>query len=54
VSRNVLSPAARVDLERIWDYTVDRWGAERAEEYVREIQRASNGAALPSLRELPK
>ncbi|MCX2930506.1 type II toxin-antitoxin system RelE/ParE family toxin [Mycobacterium sp. CVI_P3] len=36
----VLSPAARADLEEIWDYTSERWGADQAEEYVREIQRA--------------
>jgi toxin ParE1/3/4 len=40
VSRYVLSPAARADLERIWDYTCERWGNDQAEEYVREIQRA--------------
>lgn len=40
MSRYVLSPAARADLERIWDYTYERWGDEQAEEYVRELQRA--------------
>jgi toxin ParE1/3/4 len=40
VSRYVLSPAARADLEQIWDYTCERWGDDQAEEYVREIQRA--------------
>ena len=38
--RYVLSPAARTDLEQIWDYTLARWGDDQAEEYVREIQRA--------------
>lgn len=36
----VLSPAARADLEDIWDYTRERWGDDQAEAYVREIQRA--------------
>ena len=40
MSRYVLSPAARADLEQIWDYTCDRWGDDQAEQYVREIQRA--------------
>lgn len=40
MSRYVLSPAARTDLEEIWDYTCDRWGVDQAEKYVREIQRA--------------
>jgi toxin ParE1/3/4 len=40
VTRYVLSPAARADLEEIWDYTCQRWGDDQAEEYVREIQRA--------------
>ena len=40
MSRYVLSPAARADLEEIWGYTCDRWGDDQAEKYVREIQRA--------------
>lgn len=36
----MLSPAARADLEQIWDYTCQRWSAEQAETYVREIARA--------------
>jgi toxin ParE1/3/4 len=35
------TPAARRDLSEIWDYTVQTWGATRAESYVGEI-----GAAL--------
>lgn len=35
-----LSPAARADVEQIWDYTSDRWGDDQAENYVRELQRA--------------
>ena len=40
MTRYVLSPAARADLEQIWDYTCQRWDHDQAEEYVREIQRA--------------
>ena len=40
MSRYVLSPAARVDVEQIWDYTCDRWGEDQAEKYVRGLQRA--------------
>lgn len=35
-----LTPAARLDLSEIWDYTQERWGAQQAEIYVREIQAA--------------
>lgn len=40
MSRYVVSPAARVDLDQIWDYTCERWDAKQAEKYIREIQRA--------------
>lgn len=40
MSRYVLSPAARADLEQIWDYSSQRWDDDQAEEYLREIQRA--------------
>lgn len=40
MSRYALSPAARADLEQIWDYTCERWNDSRAEEYVHEIRRA--------------
>ncbi len=45
MSRYVLSPAAQADLEQIWDYTFDRWGADQAEYYLRELQRAIERAA---------
>ena len=35
-----LSPAARADLESIWDYTVTHWGEAQAEDYTRKIQAA--------------
>ena len=36
----VLSPAARTDIEHIWDYTVDNWGVDQAERYVCGIREA--------------
>ncbi len=35
-----LSPAARADLENIWEYMIDRWGEAQAERYTRDIQAA--------------
>ena len=35
-----LSPAARADLEEIWNYTVRHWGVAQAERYTRDIQAA--------------
>ncbi len=40
MNRYVLTPAARADLDQIWDYTADRWDADQAEKYLREVQRA--------------
>ncbi|OBI43659.1 plasmid stabilization protein ParE [Mycobacterium kyorinense] len=48
-SRYLLSPAARADLEQIWDYTNDRWGVDQAEEYLRELQHAIGRAAANPL-----
>ena len=35
-----LSPAARADVEQIWDYTVRNWGEAQAERYTRDIRDA--------------
>ncbi len=32
-----LSPAARADVEEIWDYTLRHWGEAQAERYMRNI-----------------
>jgi toxin ParE1/3/4 len=37
VSRYVLSPRARRDLEEIWGYSVARWSTPHAERYIREL-----------------
>ena len=39
MNRVVFSPAAKIDVEQIWDYTCDRWDAAQAERYIRSIQR---------------
>ena len=33
-----LTPAARCDLSRIWDYSEERWGLQQAEVYLRDLQ----------------
>jgi toxin ParE1/3/4 len=32
-----LSPAARADLDAIWDYSKSAWGADQADSYLRGI-----------------
>jgi toxin ParE1/3/4 len=38
VKEFVLSPAAELDLDDIWDYSVENWGIRQAERYIRMIQ----------------
>jgi toxin ParE1/3/4 len=35
-----LRPKALADLEKIWDYTVETWGEEQAERYLRLINQS--------------
>ena len=47
----VLSPAARRDIEQIWNYTAQQWGRAQAERYLLAIRDACQGLAenrLPS------
>jgi toxin ParE1/3/4 len=37
MSGYLLSPRAQADIEEIWDYSVDIWGTDRAERYVRDL-----------------
>jgi len=37
LKRIILSPKAKSDLSNIWDYSLDRWGAEKAEDYLRQL-----------------
>jgi len=36
----ILSPAAKNDLNNIWNYTVKEWGEAQAERYMRDIKKA--------------
>ncbi|MGW5520475.1 type II toxin-antitoxin system RelE/ParE family toxin [Nocardia africana] len=45
MSRYLLAPAARADLDDIYDYTARQWGTEQAETYVRGLQHAIERAA---------
>jgi toxin ParE1/3/4 len=45
MKRYVLSPRAQGDLEEIWTYTVDRWGSEQAEIYLRQLKSAIEAVA---------
>jgi toxin ParE1/3/4 len=38
--RYVLSPKAQADIDDIWSYTVENWGDQQAERYLRGLQRA--------------
>ncbi len=37
MSRLRLTPAARADLDAIWDYTTKQWNIDQAEIYVRSL-----------------
>ncbi|WP_417480877.1 type II toxin-antitoxin system RelE/ParE family toxin [Maricaulis sp.] len=41
--RYFLSRAAERDLDRIWDYSADRWDQAQADSYLRRIQAAMAG-----------
>lgn len=38
-------PAARRDIDQIYDHSVDRWGRQRADRYVRDLVAAAKGLA---------
>lgn len=41
----VLSPKAQTDLNQIWDYTMQKWGAGQAQTYIGIIRDAVHGLA---------
>lgn len=45
MTRYILSPLARIDLSKIWEYTANRWDEDQAEAYLRMIQAAIETAA---------
>lgn len=40
MTRFIISPRARADVEAIWNYTAEHWGLAQAETYIRQIQAA--------------
>ena len=49
MARFVLSPSAQADVDEIWAYTVERWGVEQAELYVRQL-----GSAVETIAQNPQ
>lgn len=45
MTRYLLTPAAQADIEQIWEYTQERWDADQADGYNRELQHAIERAA---------
>lgn len=41
----ILTPAAQADVERIWDYTAQRWNVAQAERYIQNIKDACHELA---------
>jgi toxin ParE1/3/4 len=39
--RLAFTPRARRDIEEIWEYSVEQFGVDKAETYLRDIQRAA-------------
>ncbi len=39
------TPRAQQDIEEIWNYSFERFGAKRAEAYIRDIDRAAQRVA---------
>jgi len=40
VKRILLTPAAQADMEGIWDYSLEHWGASQADRYTDDIRDA--------------
>lgn len=37
MARFTLRPTAQIDLELIWRYTLDQWGEQQADTYIRQL-----------------
>ncbi len=48
-----LSPAAQNDLDEIWDYSNENWGARKAQEYVEAIRDTLTAIAAGTRRTTP-
>ncbi|PWH05350.1 plasmid stabilization protein ParE [Brachybacterium endophyticum] len=53
MSALLFTPAARVNLSEIWDYTEEHWDAGHAETYVLELHAAAERVAQNSSRGRP-
>jgi len=40
MQKYVLSPAAKSDLDEIWDFSAGQWGLAQAERYTNDIERS--------------
>ena len=53
MSKLVLSPKAKSDISAIWDYSLEAWGVEQTEIYIRQIwaniQRCADNPEIASL-----
>lgn len=49
----LLSPAAKSDVEEIWDYTAERWGLDQAESYTQGIRDLCDAVASGKRRGRP-
>ena len=45
MSRATFAPAAIADIDKIWDYTAERWGPDKADIYTDNIRDVSHGLA---------
>lgn len=41
----LFSPAARTDIDAIWDYSAEQWGMDQADRYIDEIHDACRALA---------
>jgi toxin ParE1/3/4 len=50
MSRFAVSPAARSDIRKIWDYTAENWSVRQADRYVTLIEDAFQRIAAGNVR----
>ncbi len=46
LEQEIIAAQAQLDLEQVWDYACRCWDVEQADEYLRELQRAIELAAV--------
>ena len=45
MTKLIYAPMALADIDNIWDYTIEKWGIEKAKSYTLDIERSCNHAA---------